>query len=177
MFYNAILKITLFWIGGKIIYSLIYYDCNAIIITKLKFIVSVSTNRRKYLFKKKSAMKVKKKKLFNHWYYSLWPHSLSSSSVHGIFQARILEWVSISSSGDLPDPGIKLTHLASPALADRFFTIAQPEKPHKKTYVYINMYDKNIIWIYIKFISWLYTPLKIMNDVMVIKGLPWWLSW
>ena len=33
--------------------------------------------------------------------------SLPGSSVHGIFQARILEWVAISSpsgSGDLPDP-------------------------------------------------------------------------
>ena len=29
------------------------------------------------------------------------------SSVHGIFQARILEWVAISSPGDLPNPGIK----------------------------------------------------------------------
>ena len=29
------------------------------------------------------------------------------SSVHGILQARILEWVAIPSSGDLPDPGIK----------------------------------------------------------------------
>ena len=26
------------------------------------------------------------------------------SSVHGIFQARILEWVAIPSPGDLPDP-------------------------------------------------------------------------
>ena len=29
------------------------------------------------------------------------------SSVHGISQARILEWVAISFSGDLPDSGIK----------------------------------------------------------------------
>ena len=33
--------------------------------------------------------------------------SLSGFSVHGILQARILEWVAISSSGDLPDPGIE----------------------------------------------------------------------
>ena len=31
------------------------------------------------------------------------------SSVHRILQARILEWVAIPLSGDLPDPGIKLT--------------------------------------------------------------------
>ena len=29
------------------------------------------------------------------------------SSVHGIFRARILKWVAISFSRDLPDPGIK----------------------------------------------------------------------
>ena len=27
-------------------------------------------------------------------------------TVHGILQARILEWVAIPSPGDLPDPGI-----------------------------------------------------------------------
>ena len=40
-------------------------------------------------------------------------------SVHGISQARILEWVSMSSPGDLPNPGIEPT---SPALAGGFFT-------------------------------------------------------
>ena len=33
--------------------------------------------------------------------------SLSGSSVHGILQARILEWVAISYPGDLPNPGIE----------------------------------------------------------------------
>ena len=42
------------------------------------------------------------------------------SSVQGIFQERILEWVAIASLKDLPIPGIKL---ASPALAGRFLTI------------------------------------------------------
>ena len=35
-------------------------------------------------------------------------HSPPGSSVLGIFQARILEWVAVSSSGDLPDPGSDL---------------------------------------------------------------------
>ena len=39
--------------------------------------------------------------------------SLLGSSVHGILQARILEWVTFPSAGDLPDPGIKP---GSPAL-------------------------------------------------------------
>ena len=42
------------------------------------------------------------------------------SSVHEIFQSRIWEWVVIS--GDLPNPGIKVVSLASPALAGRFVT-------------------------------------------------------
>ena len=34
-------------------------------------------------------------------------YSLPGSSVHGILQARILEWVTIPSPGDLPDPRIE----------------------------------------------------------------------
>ena len=52
--------------------------------------------------------------------------SLSSSSVHGISQARILGWVATSSSRDLPDPGIELT---SPTLAGGFFITKEPGKP------------------------------------------------
>jgi len=37
------------------------------------------------------------------------------SSVHGILQARILEWVAIPSPGDLPDPGIEPGSFASQA--------------------------------------------------------------
>jgi len=33
--------------------------------------------------------------------------SLPGSSVHGIFQARVLEWIAISFSRELPDPGIE----------------------------------------------------------------------
>ena len=39
--------------------------------------------------------------------------SLPGSTIRGIFQARILEWVAIPSPGDLPDPG---TEPGSPAL-------------------------------------------------------------
>ena len=46
---------------------------------------------------------------------------LPDSSVHGISQARILEWVAISPGdpGDLPNPGI---NPMSPALTGGFFT-------------------------------------------------------
>ena len=47
-------------------------------------------------------------------------YSPLGSSVCGILQARILEWVAIPSPGDLFDPGIKP---GSPALQGRFFTI------------------------------------------------------
>ena len=47
------------------------------------------------------------------------------SSVHGISQTWVLEWVVIPSSGDLPNPGIEP---ASSALPDRFFTTAPPGK-------------------------------------------------
>jgi len=41
------------------------------------------------------------------------------SSVHGIIQARILEWIALPPPGDLSDPGIKPE---SPSLAGGFFT-------------------------------------------------------
>ena len=54
--------------------------------------------------------------------------SLPGSSVHGVFQARILEWVAIPTPGDHLDPGIDPPSLASPALAGGFFTIVPPGK-------------------------------------------------
>ena len=47
-------------------------------------------------------------------------------SVPGMSQARILEWVAISFSEDLPNPGIEPT---SAVLAGRFFTAEPPGKP------------------------------------------------
>ena len=58
--------------------------------------------------------------------------SLSRSSVHGILQPRILEWVAISFSGDLPDPGIEPR---SPTLhADSL-----PAEPQGKVYKSISL--------------------------------------
>ena len=48
-----------------------------------------------------------------------------------IFQARILEWLSISPPGELPNPGIELMSPVSPALAGEFFTTEPPGKPFK----------------------------------------------
>ena len=52
--------------------------------------------------------------------------SLPGSSLHGILQARILEWAAISSPGDLPDSGIE--HRC-PALPADTLTSEPPGKP------------------------------------------------
>ena len=51
---------------------------------------------------------------------------LPDSSVHDIFQARILQWVAFPSSGNLPGPGIKLW---SPALQTDYLLSEPPGKP------------------------------------------------
>ena len=56
---------------------------------------------------------------------------LLGSSVHGILQARILEWVAVSFPGDLPNPGIE--H-GSPALQTDSLPSEPPEKPQNTTY-------------------------------------------
>ena len=57
------------------------------------------------------------------------------SSVLGISQARILEWVAISSSRNLPDPGIKPACPVSPALAGRLITTEPSRKPNEMQYL------------------------------------------
>ena len=49
--------------------------------------------------------------------------------MHGILQARILEWVAISSSGDLSDLRIEPPPAVCPALAGGFFTTEPPGNP------------------------------------------------
>jgi len=51
--------------------------------------------------------------------------SLPGSSVRGILQARMLEWVAFPPPGDLPKSGMET---ASPALAGGFFTTVPPGK-------------------------------------------------
>ena len=69
-------------------------------------------------------------------------HSLPSSSVHDILQARIVEWVPFPSPRDLPNPGTEPTSLKSPTWAGRFFySLAPPGKPILHT----NHSQKNIL--------------------------------
>ena len=68
--------------------------------------------------------------------------SLTGSSVHGISQAKILEWVPFSSPRDLPSPEVEP---ASP-IAGGFFTI----EPQGK--FLLNIYTDKKAWkIYLKF--------------------------
>ena len=53
-------------------------------------------------------------------------YSPPSSSVRGVFQQRILEWVAILFSGDLPNPGVKPR---SPALQADSLPSDPPGKP------------------------------------------------
>ena len=69
-------------------------------------------------------------------------HSPPGSSVHEIFQARILEWVAISCSRDLPNSGIEPMSLASPTLQADSFTDEPPGKP-LVIYIVIRMDFKN----------------------------------
>ena len=59
-------------------------------------------------------------------------YSLPGSSVHGISQERILEWVTIFSSRDLLDPWIEPASLVAPALAGGFFAAEPPGKPFQE---------------------------------------------
>ena len=53
-------------------------------------------------------------------------YSPPGSSVHGILQARILEWVAVPSSRHLPGPGMEHVLLVFPTLAGEFFTTEPP---------------------------------------------------
>ena len=80
------------------------------------------------------------------WYLTLCsPMDCSppGSSVHGISQARILEWVPFPLPGDLPDPGIEPVSPVSPVLAYGFFTTEPPGKS-----VYISIFFFPILFYY-----------------------------
>ena len=64
---------------------------------------------------------------------SLQPRGLSppGASAHGILQARILEWVAVPFSRDLPDPAIEP---GSPALQADSLAAGLPRKPSRWPY-------------------------------------------
>ena len=56
--------------------------------------------------------------------------TVACQSICGILQARILEWVAISYSRGLFNPGIEPASLVSSAMVGGFFTTALPGKPY-----------------------------------------------
>ena len=62
-------------------------------------------------------------------------YSPLGSSVHGIFQARILEWVAIFAQGDLSNPGIEPM---SPALQADSLPLSHPGSSIDTIYKVIN---------------------------------------
>ena len=54
------------------------------------------------------------------------------SSVHGVLQARILEWVALLPARGLPDPEIEPESLISPALTSGFLLLVPPGTPPKR---------------------------------------------
>ena len=79
------------------------------------------------------------------------------SSVHRIFQKRILEWIAISYSRWFSDPGMEPTSLVSPPLAGMFFNTEPPGKllkniilteiikTEKITYLWLHLYEMSMI--------------------------------
>ena len=56
-------------------------------------------------------------------------YSLLGSSVHGILQARILEWVAMPSSRGSSQPRVQTSNSCVSCTAGRFFTTEPPRKP------------------------------------------------
>ena len=63
-------------------------------------------------------------------------HSLPGSSVHGILQARTLEWIAMPSSRGSSDSGTEPASLTSPVLAGGFFTTSVTWEPPSTTHIY-----------------------------------------
>ena len=90
---------------------------------------------------------------------------LPGSSVHGIFQARIMEWVVISSSGDLFNSRIKPGSPDSPPLqADSLAT--EPSGKHKCIY-YFNFF-------YLSIHPSIYLCIYLSHKYMLIPSIPTW---
>ena len=67
--------------------------------------------------------------------------SLPGSSVHGILQARILEWVAISSSRVSSQPRVKSVSFTFPVMAGKFFTHGDPCencRTHFRIFLWLN---------------------------------------
>ena len=68
-------------------------------------------------------------------------------SIHGILQARLLEWIAVPSSRRSSQPRDQ-TYIfyTSTALAGRFFTTSTTGEAQYWTYQYFNILESNDIW-------------------------------
>ena len=66
--------------------------------------------------------------------------SLPDSSVHGILQARILEWLPFPAPGDIPNPGIEFAAPESPALQVNSL-LTEPSGKPINMYMFIHLFD------------------------------------
>ena len=66
------------------------------------------------------------------------------SSVHGIFQNRLFEWVAFALPGDLCDPGFEPMSNVSPAMAGRFSTSQGSPQKRIKTKKSIKEENKTV---------------------------------
>ena len=69
------------------------------------------------------------------------------SSLHGIFQARILDGLPCPPPGDLPNPETKPTTPVSSALAGGFFTTGDPGKPPNSSAWFVPSLSSHI-WLF-----------------------------
>ena len=85
------------------------------------------------------------------------------SSVHGILQARILEWVAISYSRDLPDSRIKPTSIPCVSCTGRQILYHCTTHPHMHTHTHTHTHNVSQVFFFqstafpymLKFCLWL----------------------
>ena len=94
--------------------------------------------------------------------------SLPGSSVHGISQARVLEWVPFPSPGDLPGSGIKPMSSAS---ADGFFAAEPPGKP-LPYFSFIHYWNNILMILIISIFRLMSLYLNVWEASQLFKSLP-----
>ena len=103
------------------------------------------------------------------WLFTtLWTHP-PGSSVHGILQARILEWVAIPSSRGSSQPK-NWTHVyCGSCIAGWFFTVEPPGKPE-------SIFNQIQIWPRFRYWNSLLAHLSQSSNMASLQSIPWHLS-
>ena len=84
------------------------------------------------------------------------PCDLPGSSVHGILQARTLEWVAMPFSRESSQPRDWTCNLTSPTLAGRFFTTSTTELGYPDKYICLELYTSTYCKLGEEYASWLW---------------------